>query len=76
MTQLSYFGKDGNYGSADGLVVLDTTTWSDADFSLLDQASDELRPTAARLIAEWIDDERSDKFDSYFERLGIEKGEA
>lgn len=73
MTQLSYFAKDGNYGDADGITVIETTSWTAADFELLDQASDEMRPAAARLISEWIDDERSDKFDPYFERLGIER---
>ncbi len=76
MTQLSYFAKDGNYGNADGIVVLDTTSWVDADFALVEQVSDELRPTAARLVGEWVEDQRSGKFDSYFERIGIEKGES
>lgn len=76
MTQLSYFAKDGNYGDADGITIIDTTSWTDADFGLVEQVSDEMRPAAARLVGEWIEDQRSDKFDSYFERLGIEKGEA
>ena len=73
MTQLSYFAKDGNYGDANGIVVVDTTAWTTEDFELMDQASDENRPTLARLISEWIDDGRTDKFDEYFARLGIDR---
>lgn len=74
MTQLSYFAKDGNYGNADGITVIDTTDWSDADFEMLDMVSDEDRPLAARTISEWIADGRSDSYNEYFERLGIERG--
>jgi hypothetical protein len=76
MTQLSYFAKDGNYGDASGVVVLDTTKWTSNDFDLLEQVDDVDRPMAARLIQEWIDEDRSDKYDSYFERMGIERGES
>lgn len=49
---LSYFAGDGNYGNADGILVLETTLWSELDWQMLDEVSDEARPTVARLIAE------------------------
>lgn len=70
---MSYFAADGNYGDAAGLTVVDTTNWTDADFEMLDSVSDWDRPKAARLISEWVEKGRTDEFDSYFERLGIER---
>lgn len=73
MTQLAYFAKDGNYGDADGITVIDVTKWEADDFDLIDQASDEHRPLAARLVAEWIEKGRTEEHDEFFERLGIDK---
>lgn len=73
MTRLSYFAKDGNYGDADGITVIDTTAWLDSDFEMIEAASDEFRPLAARTISEWIEAGRGVEFDEYFERLGIER---
>lgn len=70
---MTYFAVDGNYGSAAGLTVIDTTDWTDADFEMLDGVSDWDRPKAARLISEWIDGGRTDKFDGYFAQVGIER---
>jgi len=49
---LSYFATDGNYGSADGILVLETTSWSELDWQMIEEVSDEDRPTVARLIVE------------------------
>ena len=49
---LSYFAEDGNYGNADGILVLETTLWSELDWQMVDEVSDGARPTVARLIAE------------------------
>lgn len=49
---LSYFAPDGNYGNAAGMVVIETTHWSEVDWQLLEAASDWHRPDVARLIAE------------------------
>ena len=70
---LTYFAMDGNYGDAAGVTIIDTTDWTDADFEMLDVVSDEQRPLAARTISEWIEGGRTDEFDGYFERLGIER---
>jgi hypothetical protein len=43
----SYFAVDGNYGSADGMVVVDTTTWSEEDWTQVEEASDSERAQVA-----------------------------
>lgn len=72
--QLTYFAMDGNYGAAVGLTVIDTTAWTEQDWSLLEQSTDDQRPLTARVISEWIEADRSDDYNQYFERLGIELG--
>jgi hypothetical protein len=49
---LSYFAEDGSYGGASGLLVLETTHWSELDWQLIDMARDEARPTVARILTE------------------------
>jgi hypothetical protein len=49
---LSYFAEDGSYGDASGLLVLETTHWSELDWQLIDMARDEARPTVARILTE------------------------
>jgi hypothetical protein len=43
----SYFAVDGNYGSADGMVVVDTTSWSEEDWTQVEEASDSERAQIA-----------------------------
>lgn len=59
---LGYFAKDGNYGDASGMMVLETTHWSDLDWQILDAAKDEDRPVVARLLTESYEPERDDDF--------------
>lgn len=73
ITSLTYFAKDGNYGDAAGLTVVDTTDWTDDDFQMLDYVSDDLRVLAAQTISEWIEKGRTDEYDEFFGRLGIER---
>jgi hypothetical protein len=73
--QLSYFATDGNYGSASGLTVIDTTAWTESDWTLLDEVSDDQRALTARVISEWIESDRSDDYNQYFERLGVALGD-
>lgn len=49
---ISYFAEDGNYGSAVGLSVMETTHWSELDWTIIDTVSDDVRPTVARLLTE------------------------
>ena len=67
-----YFAKDGNYGDATDLVLIDTSEWESLDFRILDEAGDDDRAHTAQLIQKWIDkgrpeimDDRSDTFGMY-----------
>ncbi len=50
----TYFAADGNYGEADDLVVVDTTSWSQEDWDEVEEASDYERPVIAKTISERI----------------------
>ena len=43
----SYFAVDGNFGSADVMVVLNTTNWSEEDWTQVEEASDSERAQIA-----------------------------
>jgi len=45
-----YFAKDGNYGDALGLVVVDTSDWTEEHWVLIDEAMDDERPEIAEEI--------------------------
>lgn len=49
---LSYFAEDGNYGSASGLTIMETTHWNELDWEIIDGASDWARPEVARVLTE------------------------
>jgi len=49
---VTYFAMDGNYGSAHGLVVIDTNGWTDEDWEAVENASDADRFIVAVTIAE------------------------
>lgn len=38
-----YFAKDGSYGDASDLTILNTEHWTEEDFALVDEASDAAR---------------------------------
>ena len=46
-----YFSDDGNYGMADGLVIIETSSWNDSDWVEIEETSDENRPKAAEIIS-------------------------
>lgn len=48
---LFYFASDGNYGGADGMVVIDTKQWTERDWGFIEESSDEYRPHLAMIIA-------------------------
>jgi hypothetical protein len=43
----TYFALDGNYGEAQGMVVIDTTKWSEDDWTQIEEASDSERAQVA-----------------------------
>lgn len=49
---MTYFAMDGNYGSAHGLVVIDTSGWTDKDWDRVESATDDDRFIVAVAIAE------------------------
>jgi hypothetical protein len=49
---LHYFAEDGNYGSAEGLTVMETTHWNHIDWDIIEGTADWYRPLVARLITE------------------------
>lgn len=48
-----YFAADGNYGSAEGLVVVDTSDWTDDEWAAIDFARDNERAEIAKQM-KWI----------------------
>lgn len=55
MTELSYFGLDGNYGSAVGLVVVDTTRFTSTMWDTLDECTDGERGFVALRFAQELE---------------------
>lgn len=47
MQQKTYFAKDGSFGDARGLVVLDTSNWTEADWDMIHNLNDNERVYAA-----------------------------
>ena len=45
-----YFAMDGNYGDARGMLMLDTTKWTDEDWDEIEEASDSERVGVAKII--------------------------
>ena len=49
---VSYFAMDGNYGDADGIVLVETSTFSESEWTEIENASDNERATLAMEIAD------------------------
>lgn len=47
----SYFAIDGNYGDADGIVIADTSDWSEDDWEAIELAGDRDRASVAYALA-------------------------
>jgi hypothetical protein len=47
-----YITDDGSFGGAEGMVLVDTTEWTEADYLKLEEASDMERLDIAREIAQ------------------------
>jgi hypothetical protein len=46
-----YFAEDGNFGSADGLVIVETTKWNDNDWTEINETHEWNRPVTAEVIS-------------------------
>jgi hypothetical protein len=72
--RLHYFDIDGNYGNADKITVIGTGAWIREDFLLAQEANDEDRYLAARVISEWVEAGRPQKdkaFNKEFKKFGL-----
>lgn len=47
---LHYFTRDGSYGDGEDLVVVDTNTWTDEMWELIENASDSMRIVIAHRL--------------------------
>jgi len=54
--QVTYFAADGNYGSAEDILIVDTSKWSDEEVEAVAMATDLSRLEVARQIADNYDD--------------------
>lgn len=43
----TYFATDGNYGDASGLVIVDTSKWTEEHWQVIEETSDSFRPVRA-----------------------------
>lgn len=55
--EVHYFAVDGNYGSADGIVIVETSDWSEDDWQAIEDAGDRDRASVAYALAK--SDERA-----------------
>ena len=46
-----YFATDGNYGDGTGILTLNTETWTDEMWELIDSATDSMRIVVAHRFA-------------------------
>lgn len=56
---ISYFATDGNCGSAEGLVVIDTSDWTESEWDIILDAPDEERARIAQEISSFSSDDLS-----------------
>ena len=54
----TYFAADGNCGSAEGLVIIDTSDWTESEWDIILDAPDEERARIAQEISFFSDDEQ------------------
>ena len=54
---------DGNCGSAEGLVIIDTSDWTESEWDIILSAPDDERAGIARDISSLIDDDPLRLFD-------------
>lgn len=63
----SYFAIDGNYGNADGIVIVETSDWSEDDWSAIEMAGDADRASVAYALAKSDEQQRAEIYQSVME---------
>lgn len=53
----TYFAKDGSFGAADGLIVIDTSEWTQDDWDAVESGTDQDRAVVALHISKQYDGE-------------------
>jgi hypothetical protein len=56
----TYFAIDGNYGNADGIVIVETSEWSEDDWSAIEMAGDADRASVAYALAKSDEQQRAE----------------
>lgn len=56
----TYFAIDGNYGDADGIVIVETSEWSEDDWSAIEMAGDADRASVAYALAKSDEQQRAE----------------
>lgn len=51
MPALTYFAADGSYGGANDLVIVDTSSWSQDEWDIVDETPDSARANVAWQLA-------------------------
>jgi len=70
---LHYFAEDGNYGSADGMTIMETTHWDEVDWDIIEETRDEFRPLVARILTESYEADADEAFlRAELEKYGID----
>jgi len=52
-----YFASDGNYGDAEGLVVIDTTSWTADEWDIIENTPDDRRAAVASSFSDLSSDQ-------------------
>lgn len=77
--RLTYFSRDGNFGDAAGMTIIDTTNWATSDFEFVEKVKNRVEdfPEFARLMSEWISDEMpaDECFEMFEVKFGISRSE-
>lgn len=55
---VTFFSRDGSYGNAAGLTMLDTYHWSDSDWERVEQATDNERLSVALRVGIDVNERR------------------
>ncbi len=67
-----YFDEDGNYGSTDGILMFDTSDWTERDWEIIAESADNDRVYVAKAIHSRhikLGKEYADYTDEEYERL-------
>jgi hypothetical protein len=50
----TYFAADGSYGNAEGLIIVDTSDWTEEEWDIIDETTDSTRVSIAEQLAKSV----------------------